>query len=59
MDSGLFRYCVPCLFGLEGLVADELRRMDLPEVRAEDGRVFFSGTLADWTTVTADENVTF
>ena len=47
MDSGLFRYCVPCLFGLEGLVADELRRMDLPEVRAEDGRVFFSGTLAD------------
>ena len=47
MDSGLFRYCVPCLFGLEGLVADELRRMDLPEVRAEDGRVFFSGNLAD------------
>ena len=47
MDSGLFRYCVPCLFGLEGLVADELRRMDLPEVRVEDGRVFFSGTLAD------------
>ena len=47
MDSGLFQYCVPCLFGLEGLVADELRRMDLPEVRAEDGRVFFSGTLAD------------
>ena len=47
MDSSLFRYCVPCLFGLEGLVADELRRMDLPEVRAEDGRVFFSGTLAD------------
>ena len=46
MDSGLFQYCVPCLFGLEGLVADELRRMDLPEVRAEDGRVFFSGTLA-------------
>ena len=47
MGSSLFRYCVPCLFGLEGLVADELRRMDLPEVRAEDGRVFFSGTLAD------------
>ena len=47
MDSNLFQYCVPCLFGLEGLVADELRRMDLSEVRAEDGRVFFSGTLAD------------
>ena len=47
MDSNLFQYCVPCLFGLEGLVADELRRMDLSEVRAEDGRVFFSGSLAD------------
>ena len=47
MDATLFQFCVPCLFGLEGLVADELRRMDLPEVRAEDGRVFFSGTLAD------------
>ena len=47
MDAALYQYCVPCLFGLEGLVADELRRMNLPEVRAEDGRVFFSGTLAD------------
>ena len=42
-----FQFCVPCLFGVEGLVADELRRMDLPEVRAEDGRVFFSGSLTD------------
>ena len=37
------RYCVPCLLGLEGLVADELRRMDLQEVRAENGRVYFIG----------------
>ena len=37
------RYCVPCLFGLEGLVADELRRMDCGQVRAENGRVLFSG----------------
>ena len=43
----MFRYCVPCLFGLEGPVADELRRMNLTDVRAEDGRVFFSGTAAD------------
>ena len=43
----MFRYCVPCLFGLEGPVADELRRMNLTDVRAEDGRVFFSGTSAD------------
>ncbi|MCL2568064.1 MAG: class I SAM-dependent RNA methyltransferase [Oscillospiraceae bacterium] len=40
--------CVPCLFGLEGLVADELRRMDVTEVRPETGRVYFSG---DWTAV--------
>ncbi len=37
------RFCVPCLFGLEGLVADELRRMDLTQVAAENGRVYFSG----------------
>ncbi len=47
MDSSLFQFCVPCLFGLEGLAADELRRMNLDGVRAEDGRVFFSGTAAD------------
>ncbi len=45
--SNDFIFCVPCLFGVEGLVADELRRMDLKEVRAEDGRVFFQGSLAD------------
>ena len=34
MDSMTF--CVPCLFGLEGLVGDELRRLDLQNVRVED-----------------------
>ena len=47
MDEYQFQFCVPCLFGVEGLVADELRRMNLREVRAEDGRVLFSGSLAD------------
>ncbi len=42
-----FTFCVPCLFGLEGLAADELRRLDLAEVRAEDGRVFFTGSPGD------------
>ena len=42
-----FQFCVPCLFGVEGLVADELRRMKMRDVRAEDGRVFFLGSLAD------------
>ena len=37
MDTMTF--CVPCLFGLEGLVGDELRRLDLQNVRVEDRRV--------------------
>ena len=32
-------FVVPCLFGLEGLVGDELRRMDLDGVQVENGRV--------------------
>ena len=39
--------CVPCLFGLEGLVGDELRRLDIQDVRPETGRVYFTGTFAD------------
>ena len=35
--------CVPCLLGLEGPIADELRRMGMDNVRAENGRVYFSG----------------
>ncbi|MBQ6539849.1 MAG: class I SAM-dependent RNA methyltransferase [Oscillospiraceae bacterium] len=38
---------VPCLFGLEGLAADELRRMKMENVRAENGRVLFCGTKED------------
>lgn len=34
---------VPALFGLEGLVGDELRRMGMENVRVEDRRVFFTG----------------
>ena len=40
-------FCVPCLFGLEGLVGDELKRLGLEEVRVEDRRVFFRGDFAD------------
>ena len=36
-------FCVPCLLGLEGLIADELREMDAENVVAENGRVLFSG----------------
>lgn len=38
-----YRLCVPCLLGLEGPIADELRRLDMAEVAAENGRVYFSG----------------
>ena len=33
----------PCLLGLEGLVSDELKRMDAQNVLAENARVFFEG----------------
>ena len=36
-------FSVPCLFGLEGLAGDELRRLDMQNVRVENGRVLFSG----------------
>ena len=36
-------YVAPCLFGLEGLAGDELRRMNMENVRVEDRRVFFTG----------------
>lgn len=37
-------FCCPTLFGLEGIVADELRfGGKLTDVRAENGRVLFSG----------------
>jgi len=46
-------FCVPCLFGLEGLCADELKRLEMDDVRAENGRVLFSGGISD----IADANV--
>lgn len=36
-------FSVPTLFGLEGLCAEELRRMELSGVRGENGRVLFEG----------------
>ena len=40
-------FCVPCLFGLEGPIADELRRLHMENVAAENGRVYFTGTPED------------
>jgi len=36
-------FAVPCLFGLEGIAGDELRRLDLENVQVENGRVLFAG----------------
>ncbi len=36
-------FSVPCLFGLEGLAGDELRRLGMENVCVENGRVLFSG----------------
>jgi len=38
-----FEFSVPCLFGLEGIAGDELRRLDIENVRVENGKVLFSG----------------
>ncbi len=42
-----FRLCAPVLLGLEGICADELRRLDFADVSAENGRVLFSGDLTE------------
>lgn len=38
-----YRYTAPCLFGLEGILAGELRRMDAQNVAAQNGKVTFEG----------------
>ena len=40
-------FVIPCLFGLEGLVADEARRLGLADVRGENGRVLCQGEAKD------------
>lgn len=48
-EKGIFmklEFCCPTLFGLEGIAADELRfEGKLEDVRAENGRVLFTGGL--------------
>ena len=43
----MLTFAIPCLFGLEGLVGDELRRLGLQEVQVENGRVLCKGTFTD------------
>ncbi len=41
-----FQFVAPCLFGLEGIAGDELRRLNMENVRVEDRRVLFTGDSA-------------
>ena len=41
-------FCAPCIFGLEGICAHELKYLGISGVRAENGRVLFEG---DWRTL--------
>lgn len=40
-----YRFVVPCLFGLESIVASELREMGASDITSENGRVLFSGNV--------------
>ena len=42
-----YGFCVPCLFGLEGLCSDELRRLGMDGVSAKNGQVLFRGEESD------------
>lgn len=44
---GKLRYSIPTLLGVESLAADELRRMGLEQVQAENGRVYCEGSVSD------------
>ena len=37
------QFAAPCLFGLEGIAGDELRRLNMENVQVEDRRVLFTG----------------
>ncbi len=43
----MLTFAIPCLFGLEGLVGDEVRRLGLEGVQVENGRVLCQGSAAD------------
>ena len=41
------KFMIPCYLGVEKLVADELKKLHMDQVRAENGRVFCTGTMLD------------
>ena len=43
----MLTFMIPCLFGLEGLVGDEVRHLGLRDVQVDNGQVVCQGTEAD------------
>lgn len=43
----MLTFVIPCLFGLESLVGDELRRLNMADIQVENGRVQCRGTETD------------
>ncbi len=41
-----YLFVAPCLFGIESILADEIRKLGYETDRVEDGRVYFKGDLA-------------
>ena len=39
------KFSAPCIFGLEGLCANELRYLGVENVNPENGRVTFTGEI--------------
>lgn len=42
-----YTFSIPCLFGLESLVGDELKRLQMKNVSVENGRVLFEGGISE------------
>ncbi len=42
-----YTLCVPCLLGLESIIANELEKLSISDIRSENGRVYFSGGQAE------------
>lgn len=40
------KFCAPCLFGVEGLVGEELRDLEFENVTVQNGRVLFEGDVS-------------
>lgn len=45
--SDKIKILAPCLFGIEGILAGEMKRLHFEDVSAMDGRVSFTGTVSD------------